>query len=927
MSDPTRLERIWRQPRGKVGLIGGAIVVIVLLALAASQLPRQAPIAPPEATATSTTVQATATPSKTVAPSATPTVVPPTPTSTTTKTPPPPPAVRWEKIAGADKFAPLALNALAVDPNNPDTIFAGTYGAGVYISRDGGQTWAPSNEDLGKGTVGQIAVHPKNSNIVYAALFDQGGIYKSIDGGRAWQAINAGIALDDAWNWTGLIYLDPNDSDRLFFADTTSGLYLSANGGESWHRQNGGGNNCPQVTGLVIDPADNDHLFAVSYEGPNSTCRAGVYESTDAGIKWTRITTDEMIAPADQWGGDWWHLAADPRDLRIVYAGGQLGTYKSSDGGKTWKRVQGSCQWLAVHPDDGAVYCGQGAQVQVSRDGGASWSVSDVGGWGGQERFPFAFAAGTQILYAGNDAVMKSTDGGRTWRSLGQLGAARKRLIVDPRDGNRLFLSQIDNPGRVYLSTDGGEAWQVALDNVAPGGRVAIDPVHGVVYYPSPAGYGVELYRSLDDGATWARFGKGQPTHSPWQILPDPQDPERLWLAGECGTRPAISDDGGTTFTEAKSFQDELCQPIMLIDASGRSMYIVQWGAFYRSTDGGATWRRGGEVSGIFRSAALNPSDPGVVYLGSTHRGMLKSIDSGLTWSRLSGLAAASVSDIAIDQRNPQTVYAATDAGAFVTLDGGETWNAIGDGLGPNPIVYSIGVDPDDSAKVYAVTPDGIFRLVSASTETAKPLNRQAEQARAFAEPILQAIANRPPDFEDDFSAGGPGWTWDDRMAGQVNIVDGVMQVNGTGGHGIFPPQNLLRSQNFVFEFDARLKSRGDMGTFFRQQKADVWYGFFLYRNNANGYWRVNVSSTQTALAQGTGSTFAIGKTDQVRIIARGKQFAVYLNGQPIAYFEDATFPEAGNLMPTFAGESGKSVQGEFDNFKFWNLDNVPGLP
>jgi photosystem II stability/assembly factor-like uncharacterized protein len=1019
-------------------------------------------------------------------------------------------ALSWEKAADAADFLPVALTTLAVDPNDPDTIFAGTYGAGLYISRDGGNTWEPSNDGLGKGTVGQIAVHPKDSSIVYTALFDQGGIYKSTDGGRTWQAINRDIELDGAWNWTGLIYLDPSDPDRLYFTDTTSGLYRSENAGENWSQQS---RECPPVTGLVVDPANGDHLYASSYEHPNSTCRAGIYESTDAGRTWTRLTTDEMVAPANQWGGDWWHLAADPHDLRTLYAGGQAGTFKSSDGGKTWNEIQEYCQWLAVHPDDGTVYCGQGGQVQVSRDGGASWSSSNIGaGWGGQERSPFAFVPGTQTLYAGNDEVMKSTDGGATWKSLGWLSAARMRLVIDPRDGQRLFLSTVDNPGQIYRSTNGGETWQVALDNAAPGGRVTIDPAQDVVYYPNSAGFGSELYRSKDNGLTWEQFGKGQPTHGAWQLLPAPQNPQKLWLVGECGTRPAASENSGQTFSEVQSFPDALCQPIMLIDKSGQRMYIVAWGSFYRSDSGGEIWRSLGNVSGIYRSAALDPSDPNVVYLGSTHRGLLKTTNGGQNWSQLSSLPAASVSDIAIDPADRQTLYAATDSGAFVTLDGGEQWSRIQTGLGSNPIVYSIAIDPNDSSKVYAVTPDGVYRLEStAPTATVSntvlleedfedgkaqdfsadsewqivadesgnkvyeidnrnkseykgmtfgspewtdysaeyrvrylgsssagggsvglqirsargsyyvidlgdigelylayslnvspwtrletqfpPIERNvwyvirvevqgeqirvylddaliievndpqirkgrlqlfaspstyaqiddirvigpgqevvsdstsATQARAFAEPILQAIADRKPDFADDFSTAEKGWVSEgDPNLEQIAIENGRLRIT-VGGlrrltHVINP---AVHFNNFVLMVDAITEIQGT-----NDSPIVAWRGgqhtFVLWTSQYS--WETRYcggTNCDPNYASGLDEGITVGKVMQVMIVARGSAFALYLNGNPLAYVDDPTRPPGTLITLTaFSGSESRATVIAFDNFKIWDISDLP---
>jgi hypothetical protein len=199
--------------------------------------------------------------------------------------------------------------------------------------------------------------------------------------------------------------------------------------------------------------------------------------------------------------------------------------------------------------------------------------------------------------------------------------------------------------------------------------------------------------------------------------------------------------------------------------------------------------------------------------------------------------------------------------------------------------------------------------------------------ARAFAEPILKAIANRPPDFADDFSAADRGWEWDDRMAGQIQIANGVMQVNGVGGHGIFPPHNLLKSRDFVFELEVRLlDGQCIMGTFFRQQTSAIHYSFTIHGNSDS--WHVNeAGERQSPKMKGYDNVLPEGQSNRIVIIGRGNQFAVYLNGKPTAYLEDSTFPNAGNLMPTFSSESGQPVKGEFDDVQYWNLDNVPGLP
>ena len=240
------------------------------------------------------------------------------------------------------------------------------------------------------------------------------------------------------------------------------------------------------------------------------------------------------------------------------------------------------------------------------------------------------------------------------------------------------------------------------------------------------------------------------------------------------------------------------------------------------------------------------------------------------------------------------------------------------------PTATSTSVPP--TATPIPHTPTALLTSTPRPTATSTPIPLSAK-ARAFAEPILKVIANRPPDFADDFGTADRGWQWDGRMAGQIHIANGVMQVNGVGGHGIFPPHNLLKSRDFIFEFQVRLLDRqSTMGAFFRQQNANIHYSFIIHGNSDS--WHVNAAGEQQSpKMRGYDNVLPQGQSNRIVIIGKGNQFAVYLNGKPTAYFEDSTFPNAGNLMPTFASESGQPVKGEFDNVQYWNLDNVPGLP
>jgi photosystem II stability/assembly factor-like uncharacterized protein len=688
---------------------------------------------------------------------------------------------------------------------------------------------------LGKGTVSRLVVDPGDSNVVYAALFDQGGVYKSTDGGRTWGAASTGIDLDRGWDWAALISMDPSDSQRLYYAGATEGFHLSTNGGQRWTRQSV---DCPQVMDFAVDPVDFEHIYAANHTYSAPACLAGVYESSNQGQTWELLTTAEMAA-TDEPGGDFWHVAADPHDFNTLYAGNHLATHKSSDKGQTWTQIRDDgCDWLATNPSDGTLYCGRGGEIQISHDGGASWSSSHLGGWGRWNSHPFAVAPDDpQTLYAGSDGVMKSADGGETWLRVGWLGAARMRMTVDPRDRNRLFLGGVDSPCETYRSEDGGQTWQ-AIATDADGCTVVIDPAQNVLYRLDRS---QGLYRSGDKGQTWEQFGSGY--RDSWQLVPDPQDTMKLWGTAGCGARPLLSEDGGVTFAEVESFPEVICgDPILLLHPGGKRVYVESNGSIYRSDDGGQTWSRLAVLEGHYRAAALSPSDPDTAYFGSTHRGVFKTTNGGRTWFQAnSGLTAPSINELAIDPANPETIYAATDGGAFVSLDGGEQWWLVQQGLGLNPIVYSIAVDPNDPTSVYAVTPDGVFRL----TET--PVSFQSATPVAVSLPtptVLRPISTpRPtatlrPTGEVDTGMGGSlsiQGVVRNKSGETVTNVYVVLQVYGKrGGWHIHKvgEWGLYTDETGSYSFNNFLRVEG--GHYEVRFNGDHEYGE-VYENS--GYW------------------------------------------------------------------------------------------
>ena len=261
----------------------------------------------------------------------------------------------------------------------------------------------------------------------------------------------------------------------------------------------------------------------------------------------------------------------------------------------------------------------------------------------------------------------------------------------------------------------------------------------------------------------------------------------------------------------------------------------------------------------------------------------------------------------------------------------------------PNGRQVALEVSEGERTRRYQMNADGSGEMVEIdsipeswrpwywpqwSGEAQTTLSPQAAQARAFAEPILQAVADRKPDFEDDFSTAGKGWSGGNLQPGESAVVqNGVARLEVKEKDASFGNEALNR-KDFVLQLDARV-AEGDKATqlivHFHNLSGEYW--FYLVVHSAGNTWLVDkhVPGDQRNLANGSGNVSPFGEKTRIMIVARGPRAAIYLNGTPVAYFEDADFDTSGGTG-LFCQSLGQAVC-EFDNVKFWNLNNVPGLP
>ena len=244
--------------------------------------------------------------------------------------------------------------SIALDKNSPTnnrTLYAASYGNGIYKTTDGGQNWTPINNGLGVNgnlQVRKITIDPNNSNILYAgaqALQTEsnntnattlGGLFKSTDAGANWSRIDASLPQITVYD----IQVDPSNSQIIYTAvisdydhtqqiDYQGGVYKSSDGGSTWNLLNNGFGNPENlnITAIAINPNNSQTLYATTSDEPfhDISSGRGIFKSTDGGINWTAFNDGLGVLYYDA-------LTIDPNNLSTLYAGsGGNGLYKGTD--------------------------------------------------------------------------------------------------------------------------------------------------------------------------------------------------------------------------------------------------------------------------------------------------------------------------------------------------------------------------------------------------------------------------------------------------------------------------------------------------------------------------------------------------------------------------------------------------------------------
>jgi photosystem II stability/assembly factor-like uncharacterized protein len=665
------------------------------------------------------------------------------------------PSVAFSQVADSGLLPPLEWRSIGPDRggrsiavaghrDRPFEYYFGATGGGLFKTTDGGASWFPVTDgQVRSASVGAVAVAESNPEVVYIGMGEvqfrgnvlQGdGVYRSVDGGVTWTHV--GLAETQT---ISRIRIDPNDPDRVFVAalghafgpNEERGVFRTTDGGESWEKilyEN-------EKTGaadLVMDPNDPQVLYASLWEVYRKPWKlwsggegSGLFKSVDGGESWTELTGNPG------------------------FPGGVLGKITVTVSGADSQRV-----WANVEADEGGLY--------MSDDGGESWALINNHRDLWQRAFYFlrieADPVDRNTIYIMNFRLMKSTDAGRTLRTIPETHADHQDLWIDPDNPLRMING---NDGGGVITVNGGETWtgmKYPTAQIYRLGTTVDFPYHAcgaqqdnsTVCVSSEEGH---LQNPRGVSTQWM-YGVGGGENG--YVAPHPTNPD-IFYSGATNTLSRYDRGTGLSYDiqpyprivmgePAKDMPERWNwnYPIVISRTDPDVLYVGSQ-HLWRTEDEGETWARispdltraepetmedsggpivfdqdGPEIYATIYSVTPSPHDGETIWTGSDDGLVHITRDGGTEWRDVTPPDMLEHTRVTIIEASPHRPGSAYVAGiryemddrtpyAWRTSDYGESWTKIVSGMRSDDFVRVVREDPNREGQLYAGAEHGVY--------------------------------------------------------------------------------------------------------------------------------------------------------------------------------------------------------------------------
>ena len=624
-------------------------------------------------------------------------------------------------------------------PGDPLIYYMGSAGGGLWKTNDAGLCWENISDGFfTTGSVGAIAVASSDPNILFVGMGEHpvrgvmtshgDGVYKSTDGGKTW--VHLGLSRS---RHIAAIRIHPQNPDLVFVAvqgavygpSSDRGIYKSTDGGRNWSKVL----YINETTGacdLSLDINNPRVLYAGMWDHERKpwTIRSGgagsgIYRSTDGGESWEKLS-DGLPLEMGKVAID--VSPANPNRLYANIEAEKGGVFRSDDAGESWTRVNKD-------------------RVTIAR----AWYYIEI----------FADPTDPETVYVLNAPLLKSIDGGKTFKKIDNPHSDQHDLWINPGNPSNMILA---NDGGACITFNGGESW--STQNNQPTGqfyRVIADNRFPYHIYGGQQDATTVAIPSQTNGVgigwrDWYEVAGGESAF----IAFDPDNPRLVYggsFQGNISVYDHFTDSqkdimaypnvGLASMPKDQKYRFNWNAPIVISPQNPEKMYHGA-NVLLESEDGGLNWQvispdltrnnkshqgvgggpytnegAGGENYNTISYIKCSTHEEGVIWVGSDDGLVHLTKDGGKNWKDVTPkeLRESLVNSIEVSPHDPGTAYIAVTRYKFndlapciyYTSNYGKSWKKITKGIAASDFVRVVREDPQQEGILYAGTESGLY--------------------------------------------------------------------------------------------------------------------------------------------------------------------------------------------------------------------------